>query len=79
MVMRKREKKYTEEEERLLQELRQYRESGCSICLNGKPCMPEKVAAVCFRENVSYMRDLVSDEKDHIRKIDFVRIREKNK
>lgn len=75
--MRKRERRFTQEEEALLRELEQYEENGCMICLNGRPSMPERVVSACLRENGGYMRDFVSDEEKHIQKINFVRIREK--
>ena len=65
----------TPEEMALLEELAAYQRSGCSICLNGRPCYPQDVVAACFRENTQYMRDIVSDDGQTIRKIDFIRIR----
>ena len=41
--------------------------------------LPQRVAAVCVREDCSYMRDLVSDDQERIRKINFIKIREKGR
>lgn len=78
-MIRRREKIRSQEEEDLLKELEQYRDSGCQICLNGKPCRPERVAAACVREDCSYMRDFVSDDQERIRKINFIKIKEKGR
>ena len=78
-MMKRRERVRSPEEESLLQELEQYRNNGCQICLNGRPARPERVAAVCVREDCSYMRDLVSDDQERIRKINFIKIREKGR
>ena len=75
--MKKRMIQFTTAEKSLLEELYAYEKSGCSICLNGRPSPPGEVVNACFRENGKYMRDLVSDENAVIRKIDFIRIKEK--
>lgn len=68
-------KKHTQNEEALWLELEQYEERGCIICLNGTPSVPERIVSECLREEGSYMRDFVSDDEKHVKKIDFVRIR----
>lgn len=75
--MRKRGSKHVQEEQALLQELEQYKEKGCLICLNGRPATPERIVSACLREDCSYMRDFVSDEKQQVKKIDFIKIQEK--
>lgn len=75
--MRKKESKRVAQQQALLQELEQYRKNGCIICLNGRPCRPERIVAACLREDCSYMRDFVSDEKQQVKKIDFIKIKEK--
>lgn len=64
-------------EQALRRELEEYRKNGCMVCLNGKPSVPEKIISACLREKGSYMRDFVSDEKEQIKKIDFIKIKEK--
>ena len=64
-------------EQALRRELEEYRKNGCMVCLNGKPSVPEKIIYACLREKGSYMRDFVSDEKEQIKKIDFIKIKEK--
>lgn len=75
--MRKKGSKHIREEQALLQELEQYKENGCLICLNGRPSTPERIVSACLREESSYMRDFFSDEKQRIKKIDFIKIKEK--
>ena len=74
--MRNKESKRVAHEQALLQELVQYRKNGCIICLNGRPCRPERIVAACLREDCSYMRDFVSDEKQQVEKLDFIKIKE---
>ena len=64
-------------EQALRRELEEYRKNGCMVCLNGKLSVPEKIISACLREKGSYMRDFVSDEKEQIKKIDFIKIKEK--
>lgn len=75
--MRKKGSKRAAQEQTLLQELEQYRKKGCMICLNGRPSRPERIVSACLREDCSYMRDFVSDEKQQVKKIDFIKIKEK--
>lgn len=75
--MRKKGSKHVQEEQALLQELEQYQKNGCIICLNGRASTPERIVAACLREECSYMRDFVSDEKQQVKKIDFIKIQEK--
>lgn len=77
--MGRKERVRSPEEEALLTELEQYRDNGCQICLNGRPCRPERAAAACVREDCSYMRDFVSDDQERIRKINFIKIKEKGR
>ena len=62
-------------EEALLQELNEYWRNGCEICLNGRPSSPERVAYTCVRDG--YMRDIISDSEQHIREINFIRLKER--
>ena len=47
------------------------------MCIRDRPSVPEKIISACLREKGSYMRDFVSDEKEQIKKIDFIKIKEK--
>ena len=60
----------------LLQELNAYQRNGCLICLDGRPVSPEKIVYACLRENRQYMRDIIGDSSQCIRKINFIRLRE---
>lgn len=56
----------------LRQELRGYCQQGVSLCLDGEPSTPNRIARACrVEEEGSYMRDYVSDEKGAIRQIRF--------
>lgn len=62
-------------EHELAQELTAYQKNGCRICLNGKPCSPERIARiVCMRESSTYMRDIISDGSEQIQEINFIRV-----
>ena len=67
----------SEEENALVEELRAYRKDGCELLLEGRPARPERVASNVLRERHDYMRDFVSDEDQRIRKINFIRIRQR--
>lgn len=69
--------RHVQSEQTLRRELEQYRRNGCMICLNGRPSSPEKIISACLRENGSYMRDFVSDETQRVKKIDFIKIKER--
>lgn len=75
--MRKRKSRQIPEKQALRRELEEYRSNGWMICLNGRPSSPEKVVTACLRERCSYMRDFVSDEEEQVKKIDFIRIQER--
>ena len=59
-----------------MDELRAYQAEGCKLCLNGHPTVPYQVVKACFREDGRYMRDLISDDRQCIRKINFIRVKE---
>ena len=63
------------EMEDLIRELQEYERNGCTICLGGRPSRPWEVAAACFRENSTYMRDVESDDSKIIRKINFIKVK----
>ena len=62
----------------LIQELREYEREGTSLYLEGKRSRPEEIASACMlAEETNYMRDFIGDEDQRIRKINFIRIKEK--
>ena len=77
MIRMKKENSRIQIKQALIRELEEYRKNGCIICLNGRPCAPERVISACSREESSYMRDFVSDDQKRIRKVDFIDIAEK--
>ena len=59
----------------LFTELEKYEGSGISMTLDSYPASPMQiVTAHMVREDPSYMRDYVWDEKGHVRKLDFYNI-----
>lgn len=76
-MIRKKESRHTEKEKALFRELVQYEKNGCQIFLNGRPSGPSKIVSACLRERGTYMRDFVSDEKERIKRINFIRVDEK--
>ncbi len=63
------------EEDALYQELLYYQKEGCRLFLNGRPSCQSKLAHTCMKYKGMYMRDLISDETQRIKVINFVRIR----
>lgn len=67
------EKNYKE----LYAELEEYENSGVCMRLNNYPASPMQiVTAHMVREDSSYMRDYVWDEKGHVRELTFYNILE---
>lgn len=63
----------------LMKELRGYEREGMHLYLDGRPSRADEIVNACvFAEDSGYMRDIISDEKDHITEIRFIRISEKN-
>lgn len=61
----------------LYEELEQYELSGISMRLNNYPASPMQiVTAHMVREESTYMRDYVWDEKGHVREVTFHNILE---
>lgn len=61
----------------LFAELEKYEHSGVSMTLNNNPASPMQiVTAHMVREEPSYMRDYVWDEKGHVRALAFHNIKE---
>lgn len=62
---------------KLYAELEQYENSGVAMKLNNHPASPMQiVTAHMVKEESSYMRDYVWDEKGHIRELTFYNIKE---
>ena len=67
------EKKY----KKLYAELEDYEHSGIRMKLNNFPASPlQIVTAHMVKEDPSYMRDYVWDEKGHVRELTFYNIKE---
>lgn len=63
----------------LMKELRGYEREGLHLYLDDRPCRADEIVDACaFAENSEYMRDIISDDKDHITEIRFIRISEEN-
>lgn len=77
-VENSRRKKYDRAKAReLMKELRSYEQEGMQLCLNGSPCASKDIVDACMiAEEQNYMRDFISDDSRHIRRINFVKIRE---
>ena len=61
----------------LYAELEKYENSGISMRLNNYPASPMQiVSAHMVREEPSYMRDYVWDERGHVREVSFHNILE---
>lgn len=64
----------------LRKELRGYEREGMRLYLDGRPSCADQIADACvFAEDSGYMRDFISDDKDHITEVRFIRISGENK
>lgn len=60
----------------LSKELREYEQEGTQLYLEGRPCESADIVNACvFAEEQNYMRDYISDDSQHIRKINFIKVR----
>lgn len=60
----------------LRKELKDYETAGTHLYLDGRPCRAEAIVRACLAaEDPGYMRDFISDDREHITDINFVRIR----
>ena len=77
-VKKSRRKKYDRTKLRALsKELREYEQEGTQLYLEGRPCESADIVNACiFAEEQNYMRDYISDDCQHIRKIDFIKVRQ---
>lgn len=61
----------------LYAELENYEQSGINMKLNNHPASPMQIVnAHMVRENPTYMRDYVWDEKGQVRELTFYNIKE---
>lgn len=64
----------------LMKELREYENQGTHLFLGSRPSRAEEIVRACLiAEDSGYMRDFVSDDREHITEIHFIRISEKRK
>lgn len=64
----------------LYNELEDYEKKGVSIMIDGAKASPlQIVTAHMVKEEGSYMRDYVLDDRGHIKTLMFVNVSEKNK
>ena len=62
-----------------MKELRGYEREGMQLYLDGRPSRADEIVnAYILAEDSDYMRDIISDETDHITEIRFIRISEEN-
>lgn len=67
------------EAQSLFTELTDYEKKGVSITINGLMASPLQVVQACvMRENVTYMRDYVLDDKGDLRELCFTDIEIRN-
>lgn len=67
------------EAQNLFAELTDYEKKGVSITINGLMASPLQVVQACvMRENVTYMRDYVLDDKGDLRELCFTDIEIRN-
>lgn len=60
----------------LKRELKQYRDQGIALYLNGSPSTPKSIAKACtIAEDGVYMRDYTEDEYGRIARVDFALIK----
>lgn len=54
-----------------------YARQGISLCLDGEPSTPKKIARACsVAEEGMYMRDYVQNERGELEKLEFDLIKE---
>lgn len=78
--MKRRKRKYYNpaDARALFQELRSYEREGTQLFLDGCPCETEDIVNACMvAEEQVYMRDFISDDKEKIKRINFVKVNQK--
>lgn len=62
----------------MMRELEDYEREGTHLYLGNRPSRAREIVSACLlAEDSDYMRDFISDEKEHITEIHFIRITEK--
>ena len=62
----------------LFRELRGYEREGTQLFLDGCPCRTKDIVNACmFAEEQLYMRDFISDDREKIKRINFVKVDQK--
>ncbi len=70
-------KKRKKKDHALRRELDMYARQGISLCLDGEPSTPKKIARACsVAEEGMYMRDYVQNERGELEKLEFDLIKE---
>lgn len=78
MDRKKKKKQKNPEASLLIRELRGYEREGMHLYLDGCPSRADEIADACIlAEDSGYMRDIISDEQEHITEIRFIRVSEK--
>ncbi len=63
-----------------MRELKGYEQAGTALYLENRPSRAEEIVSAClFAEESDYMRDFITDDREHITEIHFVRITEEEK
>lgn len=58
-----------------MRELQGYERQGTHLYLDEYPSRAEDIVLACmFAEDSGYMRDIISDDREHITEIHFIRI-----
>lgn len=79
MDRKKRVRKQNAQARSLLRELRGYEREGTQLYLDERPSRADEIVHACLlSEDTDYMRDLVSDDREHITEIHFIRISEED-
>lgn len=66
-----------EQRDSFRRELDEYAERGVSLWLNGHPSTPERICrAHQVAEDISYMRDYISDDSGKLTRLEFDSVRE---
>lgn len=59
----------------MLRELQGYEQAGTHLYLGNRPSKADEIVSAClFSEDSDYMRDFISDDREHITEIHFIRI-----
>lgn len=63
-----------------MRELQGYERAGTHLYLENRPSRADEIVSACLlAEDSDYMRDFITDDREHITEIHFVRITEDEK